>query len=776
MLAERRESGSGREMQSRDGDTTRASPAEPALRIIMRRLREIMAEPGDGQSRLDKIVRQIAGLMVAEVCSIYLKRHDGSLELFATEGLNPAAAHNTFMKRGEGLVGRCAELGAPINEPDAQNHPAFSYRPETGEEIYHSFLAVPILRGGDVLGVLTIQNKTHKEYSDEDVEVLQTTAMVLAEHLVSGAVAGVNTGAEFSRAISHVVRGQPLSDGLALGHAVLPADRVVVTELESKDPEEERRRLEAAVEELKASLDEFLEQGDLAATGEPREIFEAYRMFAHDRGWLRRMADAIKRGMTAEAAVERVQNDTRSRMLRQADVYWQERLRDLDELSNRLLRILAGWPRAHGISAKLPHDTVLVARTMAAAELLDYDRSRLRGLVIEDSGGQSHIAIVARALGIAAVGQARGVMERVDQGDPIIVDADSGEIHIRPTSEVIAAYGDKARFRARRQRKYRSLRDRPAVTKDGQRIELHMNAGLVMDVPHLAELGADGIGLFRTELQFMVSATLPRLERQTQMYRSIVVEAGRKPVVFRTLDVGGDKVLPYLRQPDEENPALGWRAIRLSLDRPGLLRTQVRALLRATAGQELRLLLPMVTVVGEVDMARAVVERELDLLRRRGVSGPVEVLLGVMIEVPSLLYELDALLPRVDFVSVGSNDLLQYFFAADRNNTRVAARYDSLAAAPLRALGAIADAAKRHARPLSLCGEMAGRPLEAMALIGLGYRSVSMSPASIGPVKSMVLSLDAGELERWLKAKLRSSEGSLRAQLKRFAEEHGVEI
>ncbi len=763
-------------MQSRDGDTTRASPAEPALRIIMRRLREIMAEPGDGQSRLDKIVRQIAGLMVAEVCSIYLKRHDGSLELFATEGLNPAAAHNTFMKRGEGLVGRCAELGVPINEPDAQNHPAFSYRPETGEEIYHSFLAVPILRGGDVLGVLTIQNKTHKEYSDEDVEVLQTTAMVLAEHLVSGAVAGVNTGAEFSRAISHVVRGQPLSDGLALGHAVLPADRVVVTELESKDPEEERRRLEAAVEELKASLDEFLEQGDLAATGEPREIFEAYRMFAHDRGWLRRMADAIKRGMTAEAAVERVQNDTRSRMLRQADVYWQERLRDLDELSNRLLRILAGRPRAHGISAKLPHDAVLVARTMAAAELLDYDRSRLRGLVIEDSGGQSHIAIVARALGIAAVGQARGVMERVDEGDPIIVDADSGEIHIRPTSEVIAAYGDKARFRARRQRKYRSLRERPAVTKDGQRIELHMNAGLVMDVPHLAESGADGIGLFRTELQFMVSATLPRLERQTQMYRSIVVEAGRKPVVFRTLDVGGDKVLPYLRQPDEENPALGWRAIRLSLDRPGLLRTQVRALLRATAGQELRLLLPMVTVVGEVDMARAVVERELDLLRRRGVSGPVEVLLGVMIEVPSLLYELDALLPRVDFVSVGSNDLLQYFFAADRNNTRVAARYDSLAAAPLRALGAIADAAKRHARPLSLCGEMAGRPLEAMALIGLGYRSVSMAPASIGPVKSMVLSLDAGELERWLKEILRSAEGSLRAQLKRFAEEHGVEM
>jgi phosphotransferase system enzyme I (PtsP) len=539
---------------------------------------------------------------------------------------------------------------------------------------------------------------------------------------------------------------------------------------------EEDRRLDTAMEELKASIDEMLEQGDLSATGEHRDVLEAYRMFAHDRGWLRRMKEAIKRGMTAEAAVERAQNDTRARMLRQSDSYWRERLRDLDELSDRLLRILSGRPRAHAGAANLLHDTVLVARTMGAADLLDYDRTRLRGLVLEDSGGQSHVAIVAKALGIAAVGNARGVMERVDQGNPIIVDAESGEVHIRPSSEVIAAYGDKARFRARRHRKYRALRDRPALTKDGQRIELHINAGLLMDVPHLGESGADGIGLFRTELQFMVSATLPRLEQQIQMYRAVVAEAGQKPVVFRTLDVGGDKMLPYLRQPQEENPALGWRAIRLGLDRPGLLRTQVRALLRATAGVELRLLLPMVSAVGEVDMARALIDRELALLARRAMSGPTKVLLGVMIEVPSLLFELDALLPRVDFVSVGSNDLLQYFFAADRNNTRVSARYDALSAAPLRALAAIADAAAQHGRPLSLCGEMASRPLEAMALIGLGYRSISMAPASVGPVKSMILSLDAGELQRWLRAALPAAEGNVRPQLKRYAEEHGVEI
>ncbi|MDX2204619.1 MAG: putative PEP-binding protein [Hyphomicrobiaceae bacterium] len=610
-------------MKERGGNPPGLLQAEPALRIFMRRLREIMAEPSDGQSRLDRIVHLIAGLMVAEVCSIYLKRQDGSLELFATEGLNPGAVHNTFMKRGEGLVGRCAELAVTINEPDAQSHPAFSYRPETGEEVYHSFLAVPILRGGDVLGVLTVQNKTHKEYSDEDVEVLQTTAMVLAEHLVSGSVAGVNSGAEFSRTVGHVVRGQPLSEGLALGHVVLHEPRVVVTELTSNDPDEEHRRLEAAVEELKASIDEMLEQGDLASAGEHREVLEAYRMFAHDRGWLKRMNEAIQKGMTAQAAVERVQNDTRARMLRQSDAFWRERLKDLDELSDRLLRILSGRPRAHAAALQLPHDTILVARAMGPADLLDYDRSRIRGLVIEESGGSSHVAIVAKALGIAAVGEARGVVERVDQGNPIIVDADSGEVHIRPSGEVIQAYGDKARFRARRQRKYRALKDTPTVTKDGQRVALHINAGLLMDMANLAASGADGVGLFRTELQFMVSATMPRQERQTQMYREIVAEAKGKPVVFRTLDVGGDKALPYLRQPEEENPALGWRAIRLSLDRPGLLRTQVRALLRATAGEELRLLLPMVTTVGEVDMARALIAREQELLRRRNLAGPM---------------------------------------------------------------------------------------------------------------------------------------------------------
>jgi phosphotransferase system enzyme I (PtsP) len=752
-------------------------PAEPGLRIILRRLREIIEEPGDGQSRLDKIVRQIAGLMVAEVCSIYLKRQDGSLELFATEGLNPAAVHRTFMNRGEGLVGRCAEMAVPVNEPDAQSHPAFSYRPETGEEIYHSFLAVPILRSGDVLGVLTVQNKTPREYSDEDVEILHTTAMVLAEQLVSAGIPGANMALEFSRRVGHVVKGQAISDGIALGHAVLHEPRVVVTKLTADDPVAEAARLDAAVTELKSVVDEMIGHGDLARDGEHKDILEAYRMFANDRGWQRRLTEAIQSGLSAEAAVERVQNQTRARMLRQRDPYWRDRVRDLEDLSDRLLRILT-TPNAGGSSVgkQLPRDAILIARTMGAADLLDYDRTRLRGIVIEEAGGQSHVAIVARALGIVAVTDVRRLIERIDVGDPIIVDGTTGEVFVRPTSDVIQAFSDKVRFRARQQRQYRSLIGRPALTVDGERISLQMNAGLPDDLVHLDQSGAEGIGLFRTELQFMVAATFPRLDRQTQVYRSVIDGAAGKPIVFRTLDIGGDKVLPYMRQHPEDNPALGWRGIRMGLDRTALLRTQLRAMLRAAEGAELRIMIPMVSEPGEIIAARAILAREIELNQRRGTSGPSRVLFGIMIEVPSLLFDLDAVLPLVDFASVGSNDLLQYFFASDRANAKVSDRFDVLAPSFLRALSLVTAAGRRLGKPIALCGEIGGRPLEAMALIGAGFRTLSMAPASIGPVKTMVLGLHAKRAEAAVAELIAKGGSSIRDGLTAFAAGEKIEI
>ncbi|MGH6815463.1 MAG: phosphoenolpyruvate--protein phosphotransferase [Hyphomicrobiaceae bacterium] len=749
---------------------------EPALRLVMRRLREIMAEPGDGQVRLDKIVRQISGLMIAEVCSIYLKRQDGSLELFATEGLNPAAVHRTRLKRGEGLVGRCAELASPVNEPDAQNHPAFSYRPETGEEIYRSLLAVPLIRDGVVLGVLVVQNRTSREYTDEDVEVLQTTAMVVAEHLVSGAVAGFGAAIAAARTLSGVLKGEPMSEGIALGHVVLHEPRIVVTELLSENPAEEIVRLDTALDVLRSEFDEMLARESLAAAGAHRDVIEAYRLFAADRGWAERLRGAVHEGLTAAAAVERIMNSMRARMLRQHDPFWRERIRDFDHLSDRLLRIIAGRSTANRDPQGLPADTILVARTMGPAELLDYDRTRLRALVTEDGGGQSHVAIVARTLGLAAIGQAAGIVERVSTGDAAIVDAESGVIHLRPSPDVISVYSGKVRFRARRQQKYQALKDQPAATKDGVRIELLMNAGLLVDMPHIAEAGADGIGLFRTELQLMMAPQWPRLRQQVEIYRRILTEAGDKPVVLRTLDLGGDKVLSGMRHVAEENPALGWRAIRMSLDRPALLRLQVRAFLQAAAGRELRLLVPMVSTTAEMTAVKAVIARERERLDRTGAESPTGVRIGAMIEVPSLLHEIDVLLGQVDFVSIGSNDLMQFLFAADRTNARVANRYDPLSLPALRALQLIIDAGRRHRVPVTLCGEMAGHPLEAMALIGLGLRSLSMTAAALGPVKAMILSLDAGRIEALMTRLFEQRPSDTRAELQRYAEADSVEL
>ena len=482
----------------------------------------------------------------------------------------------------------------------------------------------------------------------------------------------------------------------------------------------------------------------MADGGEHRDVLEAYRMFAYDRGWLHRLTEAVMTGLTAEAAVEQVQSGTRARMQRQTDPYLRERLHDLDDLANRLMRQLAGKDHAPR-KEELPENAVLVARSMGPAALLDYDRKRLRGLILEEGGPTSHVAIVARALGIAAVGEIANATGLVDPGDAVIVDGTTGDVHIRPAADVQASYGERVRLRARRQAQYLALRDKPCVTKDGQPVTLMLNAGLAVDLPHLADTGAGGIGLFRTELQFMIAAAFPRMHEQFSLYRAVLDAAGDRPVTFRTLDIGGDKVLPYMRNVEEENPALGWRAIRLGLDRPGLLRSQMRALLKAAAGRALKVMFPMVATVDEFDRAKALVERELTHLRRHGHALPERVEVGTMVEVPALLFQLDELLSRVDFLSVGSNDLVQFLYAADRGNARVADRFDPLSPPVLRALKDIADKGRKHGKPVTLCGELASKPIGALALIALGYRSLSLSASALGPVKAMILDLDAGK-------------------------------
>lgn len=752
------------------------TPATGGPRLLLRRLREIMAERVSAQARLDKVVRLIAANMVAEVCSIYLMRPGAELELFATEGLNPSAVHKTRMKKGEGLVGDIALNARPLNLTDAPKHPHFSYRPETGEDPYQSFLGVPILRGGRALGVLVVQNRTRRHYDEEETEALQTVAMVLAEMVGAGELIDQSlleeTGVRRDR--PYRFKGTVFAEGLAIGTAVLHEPRVTVERLIAEDTKRERERLDTAIADLRAYVDEML-SGGAHLEGETREVLEAYAMFAYDSGWVERIREAIETGLTAEASVEKVHSETRARLLRQSDAYLRERLHDLDDLANRLLRHLTGVADT-AARQMLPANAVLLARTMGPAELLDYDRSRLKAVVLEEGSPTAHVSIVARALGIAVVGRCGELLDRSETGNAVIVDGETGDVHLRPTAEVRGAYEGRIALRAQRQAAYAALRDEPSITLDGVPIALNLNAGLAADLPHLEETGAAGIGLFRTELQFMITPEMPRLAALTRLYSQVLEAAGERPVVFRTLDLGGDKVLPYGKAVREDNPALGWRAIRITLDRPALLRYQARALLTAAAGRTLSVMFPMVADIGEFAAARAVFQREVDRQAASGRGAPARLRIGAMIEVPALLWQLPQLLETADFVSVGTNDLVQFLFASDRGSPRLGDRYDSLSQPVLRALGAIATEAGRVGKSATVCGEMASRPLEALALVACGFRSLSMPPAAVGPVKAMIRGLHLGRALKAFDAAMQAPQPSIRQALKAFADGDGTAI
>ena len=749
-------------------------PGAGGPRILLRRLREIMAEQASAQARLDRLVALIAANMVAEVCSIYLRRAGKALELFATEGLNRTAVHRTRMKEGEGLVGLVAETAEPVNLSDAPGHPRFAYRPETGEDPFRSFLGVPVVRGGQVYGVLTVQNRVARQYDEEEVEALQTVAMVLAEVVAHGTLFDIAELDEPALRSDGPIsfKGEGLSEGVAVGRVVLHEPRVKVDRMIADDPPAELRRLENALTGLHEAVDRMLDSSELDLTGESREVIEAYRLFAQDQGWRQKLRDAIRTGLTAEAAVERVQDELRLRVVRAGDTFLRDRLHDFEDLARRLQRQLQG----EHTQRDLPKESVLVARAMGPAELLDYGRDNLAALVLEEVAATSHVAIVARSMRLPLVSSVEGVVDAARAGDMIAIDGETGEAQLRPPEEVVTAFEARRVLRDQRVARIAAVRDLPAVTRDGVHVRLMMNAGLLLDMPHLKESGADGIGLFRTELQFMIGEAMPRLADQTKFYREVIESAEDRPVVFRTLDLGGDKILPYGRWEREENPALGWRAIRIALDRPALLRYQIRALLAAAAGKVLRLLLPMISDVAEFNSARALIDRELERARLLSLPLPRQTLVGAMLEVPALMFMLPQILRSADFVSIGSNDLLQFVFAVDRTNPRVARRYDALNPATLTLIRQIVRSAAEANGEVSLCGEMAGRPLEAMALIGLGLRALSMHPANIGPVKMMIRSIDTREVAQFVGKLCGRTDHSLRTRLAAFAAERGVVI
>ena len=749
-----------------------------SARQILTGLHEVMASRAAAQSKLNRVVKIIAEAMESEVCSIYLLR-DGVLELFATVGLNQSAVHVTKLALGEGLVGTIAEQVAVLNLAEATRHPEFAYRPETGEDVFHSFAGVPIVRNERAVGVLSVQHADPRAYDNVEIEALQTVAMVLSELIANAGLIDrtTTTGAASRDQGSLRITGLQLVAGMGRGTAVYHQPRILIEHTVAEDIEAERDRVYAAFRKMREQIDQMASQAEFGTMGEHQEILETYKMFAYDEGWSRRINEAIDSGLTAEAAIERVQQRTRMRMREIDDPLLKERMHDLDDLANRLLRIVSG---RLGTAAQLglQGDTILVARNLGPAELLEYDKRRLRGVILEEGSLTAHVTIVARAMGVPMLGRVRNLRQMIGEGDPVLLDSGESVAFVRPTPSIVRGFEAKQLINQKRRAEFAKMRDLPAVTKDGARIEVMINAGLRDDAAAVEVTGADGIGLFRTEFQFLVSATLPRRESQQRLYRSVLDTVGKKPVVFRTVDIGGDKALPYLQAGDdeEENPALGWRALRLALDRDALMKSQARALLEASAGRELHIMFPMVSEPWEFDLAKALVEDQRAWLAQRRKHLPTAVRYGAMLEVPALAYSLDILLPKVDFLSIGTNDLTQFLFAADRANPRLAERYDWLSPAILRFLRRIIIEAGRFDVPVGVCGEMGGRPLEAMALIGIGVERLSITPVSVGQIKAMIRSLDRKKTMTSVQSMLDDTPANLRRSLTEWAEKSGVAI
>ena len=734
-------------------------------RQLLTRLRDTLAEDGDGQQRLDHITQLVAAGVGVEVCSIYLRRDRQTLELCATEGLKKESVHVTRMRYGEGLVGRVAKEANPVNADDATKEKGFRYMPETGEEMYSSFLGVPIQRLGEVLGVLVIQSKAKRTYSEDDVYALEVVAMVIAEMKELGAFVGDGEAMTAPHQRPIMFNGGSAQEGAARGNVILHDPQIVITNPVADDPEGEKRRLNEAMDSLRISVNDMLSATKKDSDNDQLEVMEAYRMFANSKGWLTRMEGSIESGLAAEVAVEKEQSATRARMARVPDPYLRERLHDLDDLSNRLLRLLTGQGRSE--DEILPENAVLVARNIGPGELLEYGKG-LRGIVLEQGSVGSHAAIIARAWAIPMVIHAENITREALNGDPILVDGDQGVAHLRPDDNVASAFNDKMAMANQAQERFAAIRDRPAITNDGIKIELAMNAGLLADLPSIDSSGAEGVGLFRTELQFLLRNEMPKRRDLYRQYKRVMDSAKGKPVTFRTLDIGSDKVVPFLKPEDEPNPALGWRAIRISLDKPGIMRMQLEAILRAAGGRPVNIMFPFVAQFDEFKQAKAMLDKTIQNEIRLGHTVSENIKVGAMLETPSLAFAPNQFYEMADFISIGGNDLKQFFFAADRENERVRRRYDTLNVSFLTFIELIANRCFEFDTPVSFCGEDAGRPLEAMCFAAMGLRTLSMRPASIGPVKDRLLTVDLMKCKQIIDASRMSGVQSVREDIQKW--------
>lgn len=744
---------------------------------LLRQVRTVAGNSLEQQQRLDDLVDLIAEGLGGDVASLYFRRAGDILELYATHGLRHEAVHQTKLRIGEGVVGSIAASAQSIMLEDAVTHPNFAHRPETGEDEFRAMMGVPLLHGGRVIGVLVVQDRQIRQFSEQEAEALAIVGMVIAEMAIGQKLINLADAMPVDGIALRPLRldGQKLSEGMGMGRVVLHRQEVTISDnLVADDPEAEALRLQAALESMHKQLDAMLEHD--AVRNEVEDILRTYRILAADHGWIGRIEADIKAGLSAEAAVVRSRNETTSRIEKVTSPELKERLEDLIDLDNRLLRhLMESGQTDQLLTLDLPEFAVLVARNISPAELLEYNLSKLQGVVLMEGSASSHVSIVARAMNLPMIGRVKDILTKVEKRDRIIVDGDRGVCFVRPDEHVRRSALQYITMQQQQQKLWQDERGLAAITQDGEMIDLQINAAMVMDMQHLSDTGASGVGLFRTELSLMLRQEMPSVEQLTAAYRTIIEQAEGKPITFRVFDIGSDKKIAFLPQELEENPAMGWRSVRLLLDRPNLFRDQVRALLAASTGAKLRIMVPMITTLDEMRASRKIILSEVNRLESQNKTiAPQTLEVGAMFEVPSLFWQIPELAKEADFISVGSNDLAQFFFAADRVNPQLDNRYDTLHTSFLRQIDSLVKQCRLYHLPLSICGEMAGRPLEVLALIGLGVRNFSMNPTQIGPIRRMVRQIDSRLLSDLIPQALASSITSLRPLLQAFAKDHQI--
>lgn len=742
---------------------------------LLRRLREVMAGADlSPQEKLSQIVTLIAYDMKADTCAVYIQRGGAELELFAACGLNQGAVRRTFIRTGKGVVGDVVEKARPLVLSDIRSHKRFYLDPKIGEDKLNAFLGTPLARGGRVFGALVLQNQEKRLYTHDEVEILQTVAMVLSEMMIAGNLINPNelklSSSDGDIPSTHL-RGVSLNHGMAKGRAVLHQPIVSIKRLVCEDSGRELNRLFEAVAQLRLSLKSLFSQHTLENNDESQEILETYQLFAQDRGWLNRIQKAIESGLTAEAAIQKTLTSLRFRISQTKDSYFRDRLWDFEDLTNRLLKLLVGNDN-HEKSFQ-SEGIIVVARSMGPAELLDYSKAGIKGLLLEEGLHTAHVSIIARALKIPVISRLPDILTKIEHGDLILLDSDRANVTIQPSEEELEKFDVRVRKLEKRKAQNSLLRKLPCVSLDKVNISLSLNAGSPVDLEALKENTLDGVGLYRSEIPFMMEACFPDVKVQERIYRDIFQKVGETVITFRTLDIGGDKLLPYMRKPEEGNPILGWRAIRIGLDRPILLKHQIRALLTACEGKSFNLMFPMIASAKEYYKAKKLFDREVDRALKKGLSVP-KIQVGAMVEVPSFAWEIDTILPELDFISVGSNDLFQFFYAVDRTNISLVDRYDCLSIPFLTFLRRLVTQAKQHKTKISLCGEMAGNPIESLALLGIGFRSLSVASYHADSIKQMIRSLNLGEMTSFIEDLLKKKADSIRPYLHHYALDKGI--